>query len=194
MTISRKFVISSALAAALLGFGAASQAQMMGGYYGPGCGGWHQGPDGYYGMMGPGCAWGWGPQQGNGPRGNWNYQDRKTYMLGALNLSDNQKSAWNNYSQAIDAVHNARSNQQLDPNASRQDRLNARIDSLKDQTAALEALTKARNEFVKVLSPEQVAVLDQFESGSYHGVRGFHHGRGPANMGAQQRGPKGPAK
>ena len=167
---------------------------------GPGCG---------MGMMGPGpncgapcygtyngapCYFG----QGNQMRGPAvGYQDRKLYLLGSLNLNDSQKPAWNNYSAAIDALHAQRNANQQAPGwqLSQEQRLEARVARLQQQLEATQNLIKARAELVKVLTPEQVKVLEALESKShFRGHRGprhhgfapqRHHGFGPQGFGPQ---------
>ena len=159
---------------------------------------------------GAGCPQGYGPYHGgmmmrgapcwgnaqnfHHPRfGGFGYEERKTYMLGALNLADNQKAAWQKYSDALDAAHNVRTQRpQLGPDATRQDYLDARTQFLKNQVAALENLAKARADFVKVLTHEQAKVLDQVERFSHRGPngRGYHlgfHHRAPMQNQAPQK-------
>ncbi|WP_290116227.1 Spy/CpxP family protein refolding chaperone, partial [Turicimonas muris] len=104
---------------------------------------------------------------------------------------------WNNYSAAIDALHAQRNANQQAPGwqLSQEQRLEARVARLQQQLEATQNLIKARAELVKVLTPEQVKVLEALESKShFRGHRGprhhgfapqRHHGFGPQGFGPQ---------
>ena len=182
MTISKK-TLSAAVLSGVLALSAGAAFAWCGGY-GPGVNRIQgQEPP----CVQPGCAYA-GQQhphfRGNYPRGYHqkfgNYESRKTYLRGLLNLSDAQKPAFDAYLAAVDATH-ARPAVQANPNASRQDLLNQRIERQKARLATLEKVAQARAELVKVLTPEQAAALDSFESRSHSRA----YNRGPAYHGMQ---------
>lgn len=69
----------------------------------------------------------------------------KSILRGLLNLTDAQKPAFDAYIAAADEAHNLRGQFKFDPNASRQDQLNARIENQKVRLAALEKVAQARS-------------------------------------------------
>lgn len=206
---TKKIFSSAALAASLtLAAGAAfawgcGAGSMMG--YGPGC---QVDPQGAYpgcqygpnGMMRQGYpCWSYGPQ---GARPG--FEQRKVYLRGALNLTDAQKPAFEAYFGAVDAYHQMKRPQGVQ-GQTRQDILNQRLAFQKTRVEALQKAIDARQELMKVLTPEQVKVFDAVESRTHArgprggfgpGHRGYHHGgygmmyqQGvPAPQGQQQGG------
>lgn len=150
---------------------------------GPGCPYASQQAQGYHyhhfkGQVPP-CAQG---QFAKGPK--FSLEDRKNLMLGALNLTDAQKPAWTAYSAAIDGVHNLRGPKpQLDQNLDHQAFLQQRAERLQKSLEATQNLIKARADLLKVLTPEQVKVLDAMETRSHKGFKGPKGPKGPAPQG-----------
>ena len=208
---TKKIFSSAALAASLtLAAGAAfawgcGAGSMMG--YGPGC---QVDPQGAY----PGCQYGPngmmrqgypGPQGAQGARDfRPGFEQRKVYLRGALNLTDAQKPAFEAYFGAVDAYHQMKRPQGVQ-GQTRQDILNQRLAFQKTRVEALQKAIDARQELMKVLTPEQVKVFDAVESRTHArgprggfgpGHRGYHHGgygmmyqQGvPAPQGQQQGG------
>ena len=182
---------------------------MMG--YGPGC---LVGPQGAYpgcqhgpnGMMRQGYpCWSYGPQGARGAKDfRPGFEQRKVYLRGALNLTDAQKPAFEAYFGAVDAYHQMKRPQSVQ-GQTRQDILNQRLAFQKTRVEALQKAIDARQELMKVLTPEQVKVFDAVESRTHArgprggfgpGHRGYHHGgygmmyqQGvPAPQGQQQGG------
>lgn len=201
---TKKIFSSAALAASLtLAAGAAfawgcGAGSMMG--YGPGC---QYGPNG---MMRQGYpCWSYGPQGAQGARDfRPGFEQRKVYLRGALNLTDAQKPAFEAYFGAVDAYHQMKRPQGVQ-GQTRQDILNQRLAFQKTRVEALQKAIDARQELMKVLTPEQVKVFDAVESRTHArgprggfgpGHRGYHHGgygmmyqQGvPAPQGQQQGG------
>ncbi len=196
--MNTKKVISSAALAASLTFAAGATfawgcgaGPMMG--YGPGCQAGPQGANrgcqyGPNGMMRQGHpCWSYGPQQGaQGPRDyRPGFEQRKIYLRGALNLTDAQKPAFEAYFGAVDAYH-----QMKRPLAAqgqtRQDLLNQRLAFQKARVEALQKAIDARQELMKVLTPEQVKVFDSIESRTH--ARGPRGGFGPGHRGPHHGG------
>lgn len=171
---TKKIFSSAALAASLtLAAGAAfawgcGAGSMMG--YGPGC---QVDPQGAYpgcqygpnGMMRQGYpCWSYGPQGAQGARDfRPGFEQRKVYLRGALNLTDAQKPAFEAYFGAVDAYHQLKRPQGVQ-GQTRQDILNQRLAFQKTRVEALQKAIDARQELMKVLTPEQVKVFDAVES------------------------------
>lgn len=187
-------MISSAVLAASLTFatGAAfawagcGAGPMMG--YGPGC---QVGPQEVY----PGCQYGTGALRQGYPC--WSYgsqpgasdfrpcfEQRMIYLRDVLNLTDAQESAFKAYFDAIDAYHQMMRSQDV-RGQSRQDILNQRLAFQKARVAALQQTLDARQDLLKVLTPEQTKVFEAVEpcntdtaqrNGFGLGHRRHHHG------------------
>lgn len=121
---------------------------------------WWNGPAGqgqYY--MGPGMMYGYGPMMGQ-----LNWQDRQALLQGKLNLTDNQKQAWKDYSDAVGAAHKKQPKVKPQQPADQQARLEARIANLKARLAVAENLLKARQNLLSVLNEDQVKILKDYEA------------------------------
>ena len=181
-----------------MGDGPGGQVDPPGAY--PGC---QYGPNG---MMWQGYpCWSYGPQGAQGARDfRPGFEQRKVYLRGALNLTDAQKPAFEAYFGAVDAYHQMKRPQGVQ-GQTRQDILNQRLAFQKTRVEALQKAIDARQELMKVLTPEQVKVFDAVESRTHArgprggfgpGHRGYHHGgygmmyqQGvPAPQGQQQGG------
>lgn len=93
-------------------------------------------------------------------------EDRRALLLGKLNLNDSQKPAWEAYLSAVDAGHERAARGEAPGEAkpmTTQERLDAHIARLKARIAKMEAIAKARADFVKVLTADQVKTLEAFE-------------------------------
>ena len=182
----------------MMGYGPGGQVDPQGAY--PGC---QYGPNG---MMRQGYScWSYGLQGAQGARDfRPGFEQRKVYLRGALNLTDAQKPAFEAYFGAVDAYHQMKRPQGVQ-GQTRQDILNQRLAFQKTRVEALQKAIDARQELMKVLTPEQVKVFDAVESRTYArgprggfgpGHRGYHHGgygmmyqQGvPAPQGQQQGG------
>lgn len=182
----------------MMGYGPSCQVDPQGAY--PGC---QYGPNG---MMRQGYpCWSYGPQGAQGARDfRPGFEQRKVYLRGALNLTDAQKPAFEAYFGAVDAYHQMKRPQGVQ-GQTRQDILNQRLAFQKTRVEALQKAIDARQELMKVLTPEQVKVFDAVESRTHArgprggfgpGHRGYHHGgygmmyqQGvPAPQGQQQGG------
>lgn len=209
MTTSTKLLAAAALAASLglsagsaLAWGCGSGCGYGPGMMNPGCG--------YAQGVNPGCGYGPGVmhqrhharggqpcwvdgQQGQFRAGPRSFEERKIYLRGALDLTDAQKPAFDAYVGAVEAYHST-PRPALAQGANRQDVLNARIEFHKARLASLEKVSEARQALVKVLKPEQLKVLDTFESRSHRRVAqgGFQGPRGPMGQQGGFRGPMGP--
>lgn len=179
MTISKKTLTAAALTG-LLALASGTAAAWCGGYHGngqnytcPQAGCTITGPHNHYGP-GRGCPTAQ-PFHRNSERAFGNYEQRTVYLRGLLNLTDAQKPVFDAYVAAADAAHNVRGQFKFDPNGSRQEQLDARIENQKLRLAALEKVAQARADLVKVLSAEQVQALEGFEARSHMGPRGPHH-------------------
>lgn len=163
-----KFATLAVAATLALGAGVAS-AQV-------GCNMWN-GPVGqgqYY--MGPGMMYGYGPMMGQ-----LNWQDRQALLQGKLNLADNQKQAWKDYSDAVGAAHQKQPKVKAQKPADQQARLEARIANLKARLAVAENLLKARQNLLSVLTPDQVQILQDYEA-MMHQPKVRHAKRAPRAM------------
>lgn len=112
-----------------------------------------------YGYMGPGMMGGYGWHK------HLNWEDRQALMRGKLDLSDNQKQAWNGYVSALENMVPAKSTATVQNNTDTEAILNARIQELKDRISALENVQKARQNLINTLTPEQLKVLQDYEEG-----------------------------
>lgn len=175
MAISKKTLTAALTGILVLASGTA--AAWCGGYHGnvqnyncPQAGCTFNGPHNHY-FHGRGCA---NVQQFHKtPRNAFgSYEQRKVYLRGLLNLTDAQKPAFDAYIAAADEAHNLRGQFKFDPNASRQDQLNARIENQKVRLAALEKVAQARTDLVKALSAEQLQALESFEARSHKRPQG----------------------
>lgn len=111
------------------------------------------------------------------------FQERKDFLLDSLQLNDSQKSAWDNYSSAVDALHSLRQSKiPQGPQLDRQKFLEERAARLQKSADATQALLKARAELLKVLTPEQAKTLEMIENRNH--FRG-HRGIGHQGYGAQ---------
>lgn len=162
----------------MMGYGPGCQVDPQGAY--PGC---QYGPNG---MMRQGYScWSYGPQGAQGARDfRPGFEQRKVYLRGALNLTDAQKPAFEAYFGAVDAYHQMKRPQGVQ-GQTRQDILNQRLAFQKTRVEALQKAIDARQELMKVLTPEQVKVFDAVESRTHArgprggfgpGHRGYHHG------------------
>lgn len=191
---TKKMISSAALAASLtLAAGAAfawagcGAGPMMG--YGPGC---QVGPQGAYPgcQVGPGAmrqghpCWSYGPQQGIRDF-RPGFEQRKIYLRGALNLTDAQKPAFEAYFGAVDAYHQMKRPQGVQ-GQTRQDILNQRLAFQKARVDALQKAIDARQDLLKVLTPEQVKVFDSVESRAH--ARNQRYGFGPGHRGPHHGG------
>ncbi len=122
-----------------------------------GCNMWN-GPfgQGQY-FMGPGMMY--GPMMGQ-----LSWQDRQALLQGKLNLADNQKQAWKNYSDAVQAAHKKQPKVKPQKPADQQARLEARIANLKARLQVAENLLKARQNLLSVLNADQVQILKDYEA------------------------------
>lgn len=122
-----------------------------------GCNMWN-GPfgQGQY-FMGPGMMY--GPMMGQ-----LSWQDRQALLQGKLNLADNQKQAWKDYSDAVQAAHKKQPKVKPQKPADQQARLEARIANLKARLEVAENLLKARQNLMSVLNADQVQILKDYEA------------------------------
>lgn len=192
--MNTKKMISSAVLAASLTFstGAAfawagcGAGPMMG--YGPGC---QVGPQEVY----PGCQYRTGTLRQGYPC--WSYdsqlgardfrpcfEQKMIYLRDVLNLTDAQESAFKAYFDTIDAYHQMLRSQDV-RGQSRQDILNQRLAFQKARVDALQQTLNARQDLLKVLTPEQTKVFEAVEpcntdsaqrNGFGPGHRRHHHG------------------
>lgn len=90
------------------------------------------------------------------------FEDRQILLTGKLKLSEAQKSYWDTYSKALEALHQV---SPIKPSAqmTQQERLELRVERLKERVAKTEQLAKARSDLLKQLTPEQIEVLESFE-------------------------------
>lgn len=190
MAISKKTLTAAALTGILV-LASGTAAAWCGGYRGnvqnyncPQAGCTFNGPHNHY-VPGRGCA---NVQQFHKTpkKAFGSYEQRKVYLRGLLNLTDAQKPAFDAYIAAADEAHNLRGQFKFDPNASRQDQLNARIENQKVRLAALEKVAQARADLVKALSAEQVKALEGFEARSHK----LPHGKRPMTQNPQGFGPQ----
>jgi hypothetical protein len=118
-------------------------------------------------MYGPGCEVRAPMHRGHqGGEFGLSREDRRALLLGRLNLKDSQKPAWDAYLAAVDAGHEktVRGAEPMDAKPmTTQERLDAHIARLKARIAKMEAIAKARADFVKVLTADQVKTLEAFE-------------------------------
>lgn len=142
----------------------------------------HRGPHHYYnGPVQPPCVkgapgWGYrhhphfydGPRHFHGPRAlppRMPFEDRLAFLRGSVQPKDAQLPQWNSYEEALIAAHDVKKNlPPPGPEATQQQRLEARIALKKAEVDALENVAKARAELVKVLTPEQIFVLEKIEA------------------------------
>ena len=97
------------------------------------------------------------------------FEARKAMIEKSLELNEDQKAAWNDYTKALDASHQRVPQPQAGQRLSGQERLEARAENLKARSETMEALAKARATFVGKLNAEQVATLDRMEGRSHPG-------------------------
>ncbi len=117
-----------------------------------------------------------GPGMGPGPQPfGLSWEDRITFLRGAIDLTDAQKPAWDAYVQSLDSIHHARP---AGPPTPGPDFLNKVAEHLKAQLAAVESMIQARGELVKVLTPEQVKALEEAEQ-KFHNMPIPRPGMGP---------------
>lgn len=119
-----------------------------------------------------------------------NFEERKALLLGSLDLNDSQKSAWKNYSNAVDQMHDKKRPNYKD-GMSRQELLQERANVLKARLQNVENLIKARAELLKVLTPEQVSIFEKLET---RGHRGFAKNRAPQAIPSSKEAPKAESK
>ena len=185
-------------AGSMMGYGPGCQVDPQGAY--PGC---QYGPNGMMWQRYP--CWSYCPQGAPGARDfRPGFEQRKVYLRGSLNLTDALKPAVEAYFGAVDAYHQMKRPQGVQ-GQTRQDILNQRLAFQKTRVEALQKAIDARQELMKVLTPEQVKVFDAVESRTHArgprggfgpGHRGYHHGgygmmyqQGvPAPQGQQQGG------
>lgn len=110
-----------------------------------------------YGYMGPGMMRGW--------HRHLSWEDRQALLRGKMDLSDNQKQAWEGYVNALENMVPAKSNATQQTNGDTEALLNARIQDLKARISALENVQKARQTLINTLTPEQLKVLQDYEEG-----------------------------
>jgi len=111
-----------------------------------------------YGYMGPGMmnrSW----------HRHLSWEDRQALMRGKLDLSDNQKQAWQDYVNALENMVPAKPTVALEKKGDTEAILNARIQDLKARISALENVQKARQNLINTLTPEQLKVLQDYEEG-----------------------------
>lgn len=112
-----------------------------------------------------------GPGQFQGPRAlppRQTLEDRLTYLRGAIKPTDAQVPQWTKYEEAITVAHSVKKLPSLGPEATVQEKIEARAALKKAEAEALENLAKARAELVKVLTPEQIFVLEKMENRAHH--------------------------
>lgn len=112
------------------------------------------------------------------------FEQRMIYLRDVLNLTDAQESAFKAYFDTIDAYHQMMRSQDV-RGQSRQDILNQRLAFQKARVDALHQTLDARQDLLKVLTPEQTKVFEAVEpcntdraqrNGFGPGHRRHHHG------------------
>ncbi len=111
-----------------------------------------------YGYMCPGMM-------NRGWHRHLNWEDRQALMRGKLDLSDNQKQAWQDYVKALENMVPAKPTVTEQQKGDTEVILNARIQDLKARITALENVQKARQNLINTLTPDQLKVLQDYEEG-----------------------------
>lgn len=124
-------------------------------------GGFHQGWGGY------GCPMGMMTQ-------GMTFEDGKAYLRDLLKLTDAQRPLFDKFMAAAAEAHKPLA-LNLGSNPTQEEYLAARIQAQKTRLAALENLNKVRAEFMKSLSSDQTALLNQAGRRAHPGMMGFGH-------------------
>ena len=143
-----------------------------------------QGPNGMMGMMGGGCptvgmmghGWmgpdGWGDRSGwfrgmmgRQPRMGALVEGRLAYLKGELNITEEQKPAWDAYASAItgrvETMQGLRQGMlETMQKGSATERMDARIAAMEAMLESMKALKPATEGLYAVLTPEQKSVAD----------------------------------